>query len=581
MDLYSYHRFEVEIKDIPFEVNAEISYPQTAVVSFFDVNEELMITKDYGYLPVEDIYKQINTNKSLEVDYCYVPNFSFTKYRTIYKIGEDDLIELKSISAQNTFFSTKREIDFSHIVVNDYSDFKNSLFVGNLLNFSNATVKNNFSINDAFIYIRFIDFSNTVFKHGEVNFKNTIFRDGEKRFQYTNFGTGDVNFTNVDFGDGNVSFVNSFFNNGKVLFKVARFGKGDIDFHYSIFTKGDVSFENTNFGDGIVNFKTVDFGVGRVNFNRSVFGAGNILFNGTTLKGKLSFKKAHLGEGMVNFELAELIKADVIFEKADTRNISATFFKGKFKSISLQHCHILNHLDLRVKRCNQIDLSDTISTNIIDFKPYDAKVDIKCLNISGMRLLGNIHIDWKENKVLDIISNQTNTTNAQKAYQFFILKESFNKIGQYDDEDVSYVWFKRYQAKDDYEKITEKSLLKKIYYTPVHWFRNLLFDHAGLYATSPIRVLLSMVVAILFFGVLYSLMLVSGFGSINSSIGGTHAEIGILGRSIFHSGITFFTIGYGDFYPMGIVRWLSNIEGFVGVVLTSYFTVAFVRKILR
>jgi len=51
--------------------------------------------------------------------------------------------------------------------------------------------------------------------------------------------------------------------------------------------------------------------------------------------------------------------------------------------------------------------------------------------------------------------------------------------------------------------------------------------------------------------------------------------------AFYHSVVTFLTIGYGDYYPSGAVRWISGVEGFLGLFLMSYFTVVFVRKILR
>lgn len=54
-----------------------------------------------------------------------------------------------------------------------------------------------------------------------------------------------------------------------------------------------------------------------------------------------------------------------------------------------------------------------------------------------------------------------------------------------------------------------------------------------------------------------------------------------MGRSFYHSAITFFTIGYGDFVPVGAIRLFCGFEGFIRVFLMAYFTVAFVRKILR
>jgi hypothetical protein len=53
------------------------------------------------------------------------------------------------------------------------------------------------------------------------------------------------------------------------------------------------------------------------------------------------------------------------------------------------------------------------------------------------------------------------------------------------------------------------------------------------------------------------------------------------GNSLYYSGITFLTIGYGDYFAWGILKPVAVLEGFSGVFLMSYFTVAFVRKILR
>ena len=53
-------------------------------------------------------------------------------------------------------------------------------------------------------------------------------------------------------------------------------------------------------------------------------------------------------------------------------------------------------------------------------------------------------------------------------------------------------------------------------------------------------------------------------------------------KSFYHSVVTFLTIGYGDVQPgnvKGII--LSGIEGFLGLFLMAYFTIAFARKVLR
>jgi hypothetical protein len=64
-------------------------------------------------------------------------------------------------------------------------------------------------------------------------------------------------------------------------------------------------------------------------------------------------------------------------------------------------------------------------------------------------------------------------------------------------------------------------------------------------------------------------------------ISGTSDQLGVVARSFYHSAVTFFTIGYGDFYPHKGARIVSALEGFTGVFLMSYFTLAFARKMLR
>jgi hypothetical protein len=89
-----------------------------------------------------------------------------------------------------------------------------------------------------------------------------------------------------------------------------------------------------------------------------------------------------------------------------------------------------------------------------------------------------------------------------------------------------------------------------------------------------------MVISFVFITMLYVLLILFTSADIVSSVGDPD-HLPLITKSIYHSAITFLTIGYGDYYPSGYIRWLSGIEGFVGLFLMSYFTVAFVRKVLR
>ena len=83
-----------------------------------------------------------------------------------------------------------------------------------------------------------------------------------------------------------------------------------------------------------------------------------------------------------------------------------------------------------------------------------------------------------------------------------------------------------------------------------------------------------------FFSVLFMVLTLFTSADVVSSLGDPD-KLSLVAKSFYHSAITFLTIGYGDHYPYGAVRWVSSLEGFFGLFLMSYFTVAFVRKVLR
>ena len=196
-----------------------------------------------------------------------------------------------------------------------------------------------------------------------------------------------------------------------------------------------------------------------------------------------------------------------------------------------------------------------------------------------MRNLGRIIINWRKNNIKRLIKSQQDTTDRQKSEQFNILKENFDQSGQYEDEDKAYIQFKRYELKADYKKAIRKGGLN-FFKLPSYLFRWIIFDKMGLYATSPLRVLFSMIVVYAGFSLIYISLPLMDIGGIVNSVGATDG-LSYFQTCFYHSAITFLTIGYGDYYPTGLSRVISVVEGWTGLFLMSYFTVAFVRKILR
>lgn len=577
-----YDHYKVDIKNLKFTTDKNVVHPKTAIITFFDDKGYKLSVEILGYRENEGIYKDIDEKKPLDFDQCYVRNFSLSDYRTTRKLGKKEIVKITGISSVAAFFESKVGTDFS------FADFGAGNVVFNGTHFASGPVSFNSTIfgeGDTFfdqVFFRegVVDFGNAVFGTGTKKFNNSVFRDGKKDFQYCNFGSGDVSFANCEFGGGELSFINAEFGDGNVNFKIIRVTDGKVDFHYAKFGKGDISFERAEFGDARVDFRAVEFSEGRINFNRTVFGRGEITFEGCEIiKGRFSFKRATLGQGPLSFELAEFENGELFLEKSDLGGGDISFLGGRFGLLSLQSCHLDHYADLRVAYCGYMDLSDTIARDILDFQPYDQEVNIRVLNIAGMRLLGRIYIDWQENDVRKIICRQE-SSNRLKAEQFRILKENFSVTGQYVDEDKAYVQFKRFEALAELEQQKKQSKWYWLWAWPQYGFKWLVFDKIGLYATDPVRVLISMVFAFLGFTLVYILLPLIADTRIVSSLGDPD-KLSNIAVAFYHSAITFLTIGYGDYYPSGIIRWISGIEGFVGLFMMSYFTVAFVRKILR
>ncbi len=575
--------YKTKIKYKEFTNSSGVKFENTVAITFYDGYKKEIYYQEFGFASTEEIYNKIKNSENINIDDCYIENFSLEEFRTNNQIAENEVVKLANFSAINSVFESQFITNFSNAeFISENISFKNALFIKGKLEFKNALLaskKNDFSY--CFFNDGNVSFDNATFGETETIFNNSLFKTGNKKFQFCNFNKGKVRFENVNFGDGDVSFVSSNFSEGNVSFKISTFGNGKVDFHYSKFGTGIIDFERINFGDGLVDFRMVEFGEGRCNFNKTIFGSGDVDFEGSELRnGKISFKKTVFGSGKINFVNVVYEKTDLIFDGTIFNSDLSIFSGSVFQNLSFKSCHLDNYFDLRVKKCSNLILSDAIVRDIIDLKPYKQSVNIQNITFSGLRLLGSIYIDWGKNDVNQIIKNQQNATLEEKAEQFLILKENFSKIGQYDSEDKAYIEFKRFEEKVIFHNLATKSIIHKIWGFPAYYFRMLVFDHAGLYATNPVRVLFSMVISYIVFSLIFVIMQLLNLGKFTVD-DSNFSFIKKIGESLYFSAITYLTIGYGDISPIGINRFFAALEGFVGVFLMAYFTVAFVRKILR
>ncbi|MGD1846043.1 MAG: potassium channel family protein [Salibacteraceae bacterium] len=548
--------YKTSIIDQPFMIDHQVLSKQTIAVSFIDANGNIVASQDYALLTEEDIYQRLLSDTEVDFNHCYVSGLSLSTFRMRQNMENTDPVILRNFNAHRAFFESDSTTDFS-----------GAEFQGNV-QFDNATFGSGH-----------INFNKCLFKEGDVDFSRVYFGKGSVDFRFAEFGKGTATFESAIFQGGNVFFVNALFKEGKVSFRNTNFGTGDTDFHFSRFRKGGISFDKAVFRGKRINFGKCEFGEGKADFRRCDFGDGEVIFSESEFgKGKINFTSTLYGRGAVFFDRVDFGPNEVLFERATFGQGKLSFLRAKAKRITLTAATLNGYADLRVAKAQVIDLSYAVVRDLVDFQPGEAAVDVKLLYLKRMRNLGRLNLDYQLNGIDRLIGEQPDTTAAQKAEQYRLLKEDLRTSGQYIDEDKVYVLFKRSELKAWKEQKLKERSLNALWVYPSMGFQWLVFDKMGLFATDPLRVLSSSIFVYIVFSILYVLVILGGGGDIVASV---PDEVSLVGKSFYHSAITFLTIGYGDHFPQGHVRWISSVEGWIGLFLMSYFTVAFVRKILR
>jgi hypothetical protein len=611
----SFTKYSVNKRDKRFSLPGGEVLPQTAIVSFLRENDEIISTLELGVIDAEYLYEQIADDQIVNLDKCYIENFSLATFRKERNFKQNQLLDVSKVIITNSVFYSKSEIDFSYVRFKSGElDLSNSIFIQGGINFDHCHFGDGtFIFDSTYFHEGCAIFSNAQFGKGLLSFKNSKFYKLEKRlqlegkksknnrknnrgilnFESASFSDGKIDFTRSQLGSGDITFSNAIlkkrdllfigaeFNKVRFNFKSVHFSDGKLDFHFANFKQGSLFFDRTSFNNGIIDFSATEAGSGKISFNRTKFEKNELIFESSEFgKGDIIFKNNYFGAGILNFNSLHFRNSNILFENVDFGKCTASFLKARIKELTFRSCHLNAYFDLQVRQCESLDFSNTVVRDIVDIKTYGFSTDIQSLNLSGLHLLGHFYIDWKANRVKDLIMKQK-TTHRNRSEQFRILKENYHSLGQYHAEDEAYVEFRRAEAKADLkEALANGNFLERMKASASHGFKWLVFDKIGLYATSPVRVLISMGFVYLTFVLIYFLLPYVVDSEILPSL--DHGEtISPLGKAFYHSIITFLTIGYGDYYPMGIFRWISGFEGFMGLFLISYFTVAFVRKVLR
>ena len=68
MKIYRYiQNYNIEILDVPFELDKGMLFKQTAKITFTDINNNLIEKKNYGVIDTESIYDKITKGEPIDI----------------------------------------------------------------------------------------------------------------------------------------------------------------------------------------------------------------------------------------------------------------------------------------------------------------------------------------------------------------------------------------------------------------------------------------------------------------------------------------------------------------------------------
>ena len=333
-----------------------------------------------------------------------------------------------------------------------------------------------------------------------------------------------------------------------------------LDFSYLTIEQGNLLFDYAQFFNTEISFGVIKCGGNElfspeISFH-SVRG-NNVKIDSMVMTQKLSvdFLCAKLENSEVSLDPLPSLFNEICFVRAEMDKVKVTNAEidmldiriAKIKSLEFERCKFLGVSEI-AGEIQELQIRDCLNYNV--FKISLNKTEK--LTFSGTVNNGKFCIgEYK--KLIDKIAPAA----SDDIEQLLMLQENFRQTGEYENEDISHFYYQKMKTKQEHNIFTKVG-------------RYILNVISG-YGTKPFRMMITILIMILFFGVLY--YTVPCFSYYGAST---------LPEHIYTSGITFFTVGYGDLYPLNLAtKVVSLVEAFLGVTATSYFLVVLSRKVIR
>lgn len=273
------------------------------------------------------------------------------------------------------------------------------------------------------------------------------------------------------------------------------------------------------------------------------------------------------------------------------------FLRGiKLKRASLQGVDLVNHhnkegYDFSYADFYRANLSNAHLFNITLTNASLMKVDLRdanlnCADIVNANILG---VRWPGSKIENIKIGKTlkqeiqakqalEDKNLTLAHDYFEqAEEVYRDLRKHAEHEGIFSLSGQFIQK---ELTMRRMQLPKI---SMKRFTSKMVDVFCGYGEAPLRIILISILLIIICAMIYTFTGLSYQGEVisyNSALS-ISENINLFFSCMYYSVVTFTTLGYGDFTPVGISRAIAAFEAFTGSFTIALFVVVFVKKMTR
>jgi hypothetical protein len=266
------------------------------------------------------------------------------------------------------------------------------------------------------------------------------------------------------------------------------------------------------------------------------------------------------------------------------------------KNADLSHIDLVNHHDKKGYDFSYADLyrSNLFGAHLFNIKLSKAslmKADLKSakLNCANLELTNLLGVKWKGCKIENIIigNKLSQEILAKKSLKDKNIEEA---IDYFEQAEEVYRDLRKHSEQEGIFTLSgdliQKELTMRRMQMPKYSIKRLTSKIVDLfcgYGEAPLRIVGISMLLILFCAILYTFTGLNYQGEFLAySANQTPVEnFDFFLSSLYYSVVTFTTLGYGDFTPIGISRAIAAIEAFTGSFTIALFVVVFVKKMTR